>query len=91
MTWKLEFSKKADKQLSKLDPGTARVIAAWLMKYIDGCDDPCTHGKGLMANRTGQWRYRIGDYRALCEIRDSDLVVIAIEMGHRRSAYHVLR
>lgn len=79
MKWSLEFSKKADKQLAKLDPGIARVIVAWLMKNVDGCDDPRTHGKGLTANRTGQWRYRIGDYRVLCEIRDDDLVVVAIE------------
>lgn len=85
--WRLEFSKRADKQLSKLNPGVARVIVAWLVKNIDGCDDPRAHGKGLTANRSGQWRYRIGDYRVLCEIRDSDLVVIAIEVGHRSTVY----
>lgn len=85
--WHLEFSKRADKQLSKMDPGTRRVIVAWLLKNIDGCADPRAHGKGLTANRSGQWRYRIGDYRVLCEIRDNDLVVLAIEIGHRRDVY----
>lgn len=87
MTWCLEFSKRADKQLSKMDPGVRRVIVAWLLKHVDGCEDPRAHGKGLTANLSGKWRYRIGDYRVLCEIRDNDLVVLAIEVGHRREAY----
>ena len=87
MTWCLEFSKRADKQLSKMDPGVRRVIVAWLLKHVDGCEDPRAHGKGLTANLSGKRRYRIGDYRVLCEIRDNDLVVLAIEVGHRREAY----
>ena len=85
--WRLEFSKRADKQLSKMDPGARRIVVAWLLKNIDGCADPRAHGKGLVANRSGQWRYRVGDYRVLCEIRDNDLVVLAIEIGHRRDIY----
>lgn len=85
--WSLEFSKRADKQLSKMDPGIRRVIVAWLLKNIDGCDDPRKHGKSLTGNHSGKWRYRVGNYRILCEIRDDDLVVLAIEIGHRREVY----
>lgn len=85
--WRLEFSKRADKQLSKMDPGVRRVIIAWLLKNIDGCIDPRAHGKGLTANRSGKWRYRVGDYRVLCEIRDDELIVLAIEIGYRRDIY----
>lgn len=85
--WRLEFSKRADKQLSKIDPGVRRVIVSWLLKNIDGCDDPHAHGKGLASNLSGKWRYRVGDYRILCEIHDKELVVLAIEVGHRRSIY----
>ncbi|NGM17442.1 type II toxin-antitoxin system RelE/ParE family toxin [Eggerthellaceae bacterium zg-893] len=85
--WHLQFSKKADKQLSKMDPGVRRVIVAWLLKNVDGCEDPRAHGKGLTANKSGKWRYRVGDYRVLCEIRDRQLVVLAIEIGHRREIY----
>lgn len=85
--WSLKFSKRADKQLSKMDPGVRRIIVAWLLKNIDGCEDPRAHGKGLTGNRSGQWRYRVGDYRILCEIRDNDLVVLALEVGHRREVY----
>lgn len=70
-----------------MDPGVRRIIVAWLLKNVDGCEDPRAHGKGLTANRSGEWRYRVGDYRILCEIRDEELVVLALEVGHRRSVY----
>lgn len=85
--WQLRFSKRADKQLSKMNPGVRRVILAWLLKNIDGCSDPRAHGKGLTANRSGKWRYRVGDYRILCEIKDDELIVLAIEIGHRSDIY----
>ncbi|WP_293694403.1 type II toxin-antitoxin system RelE/ParE family toxin [uncultured Agrococcus sp.] len=85
--WRLLYSLRADKQLSKLDPGVGRVIVAWLNKNIDGCDNPRSQGKSLAAGLSGKWRYRVGDYRVLCEIRDTELVVLAIEVGHRRDIY----
>jgi mRNA interferase RelE/StbE len=85
--WRLLFSAKAEKQLAKMDKGVSRVIVSWLLKNINGCDDPRSYGKGLTADFRGKWRYRIGDYRVLCEIRDHDLVVIAIEIGHRGKIY----
>ncbi len=50
-------------------------------------DDPRKFGKGLTANRSGQWRYRIGKYRVLVEIEDNQMVVIAIQVGHRKNVY----
>lgn len=85
--WRLVFSKRAEKQLSKMDAGMRRIIVAWLLKNVDGCDDPRAHGKGLTGNLSGAWRYRIGDYRVLCDIRDDELVVLALEIGHRREVY----
>lgn len=85
--WHLVFSKKADKQLAKMDVGVCRIIVAWLLKNIDGCDNPRIHGKGLTGNLSGAWRYRVGDYRILCEIREQELVVLALEIGHRREVY----
>lgn len=87
MMWRLLYSRRADRQLAKLDPGVRRVIVAWLAKNIDGCSDPRAHGKGLTADLSGKWRYRIGDYRVLCEIRDHDLVILALEVGHRSRIY----
>lgn len=87
MKWHLAFSKRADKQLAKMDAGVRRIVVSWLMKNIEGCENPRVHGKGLTGNHSGEWRYRIGDYRVLCEIKDNELIVLALEIGHRRSVY----
>lgn len=87
MKWRLVFSKRADKQLAKMDAGVRRIIVSWLMKNIEDCENPRAHGKGLTGNHSGGWRYRIGDYRVLCEIKDNELIVLALEIGHRRSVY----
>ena len=87
MAYSLVFSKEADKQVSKLDPGVRRVILKWLEKNVDGSTDPRIHGKALSANRVGQWRYRIGDYRAICLIEDDRLVVLCITVAHLRDVY----
>ena len=87
MKWRLVFSKRADKQLAKMDAGVRRIIVSWLMINIEDCENPRALGKGLTGNHSGEWRYRIGDYRVLCEIKDNELIVLALEIGHRRSVY----
>jgi mRNA interferase RelE/StbE len=85
--WQLDFSDKADKQLSKMDNGTRRIIVSWLLKHIDGCANPRAYGKGLTSNHSGDWCYRIGNYRVLCEIQDGNLVVLAFNIDHRSKVY----
>ena len=87
MTWKLEYSSKARKQLLKLDPTQRAIILSWMDKNISGCDDPRVYGKGLTSDHSGEWRYRIGDYRVLCEIQDSKLIVLAFNIAHRNKVY----
>lgn len=87
MTYRLEFSKDAMKQLGKMDQHQAQLITQWLYANIDGIEDPRTKGKGLEANLSGLWRYRIGNYRVISVIEDDQLVVLAISVGHRRDVY----
>jgi mRNA interferase RelE/StbE len=78
---------KADKQLSKLDKSNARILIVWLNKNIDGCENPRLWGKALSGSHADKWRYRVGDYRILVDIQDEELVVLALEVGHRREVY----
>ena len=87
MRFKVAFSEKALKQLKKIDKYTASLITGWLRKNIQGCFDPRQHGKALTANRNVQWRYRVGDYRIIAEIKDEEVIVLVIEVGHRREIY----
>lgn len=45
------------------------------------------YSKALKGNLTGQWRYRIGDYRIIAEIYNDELVIMIINVGHRCEIY----
>ncbi len=85
--YKLAYSKNAIKQFSKLDRQTQILLQKWLKKNIENCENPRLHGKPLTADRSGQWRYRIGKYRVITEIIDQKLIVLVLEIGHRREVY----
>jgi mRNA interferase RelE/StbE len=87
MTWTLRYSAKVDKQLTKLDKGKARILVAWLNKHIDACENPRAWGKALSGSHAGKWRYRVGQYRVLVDMQDKELVVLALEIGHRSGIY----
>lgn len=87
MTYHVEFSKQALKDLKKLDKQTSALILGWIRKNLEGCTDPRVHGKGLTANRSGEWRYRVGDYRLLAEIQDGKLIILMLTVGHRSEVY----
>lgn len=87
MAYLVEFTKSALRDIKKLDKGTSALILGWIRKNLEGCSDPRIHGKGLTANRSGQWRYRVGDYRIIADIDDSRIVVVVVRIGHRRDIY----
>lgn len=87
MTYKIVTTDKFDKAFKKLDRQTQRIIKAWIDKNLMGCENPRIHGKGLTASRSGQWRYRVGNYRILADIRDDEIVLVLIDVGHRSRIY----
>lgn len=87
MSYRVETTERFDREFKKLDRYTQRMIKSWIMKHLSGCEDPRATGKGLTSNRSGQWRYRIGDYRLICDIQDDKLVILALTVGHRREVY----
>ena len=87
MNYHVEFTEGARRELKKLDRYTATMILGWIRKNLEGCTDPRQHGKGLTANRSGEWRYRIGDYRLLAEIQDNKILILILHIGHRSEIY----
>lgn len=83
----LKYSERAIKQLKKLDKGTQKLILTWVGKNLENCDNPRIKGKGLTANRSGEWRYRVGNYRIICDIRDEELIILALSIARRRNIY----
>ena len=88
MSYRVLFSAKAKKQLKKFDKHTNALIIGWIEKNLQGCDNPRSKGKGLTANKSGEWRYRIGDYRLIAEIQDDKIVILIVSVGHRREVYN---
>jgi len=83
MSYHVEYSDTALKQLKKTDRFDAQLITSWIGKNLEGCSDPRIHDKGLTANRSGEWRYRIGNYHALCIIEDDRLLLRPLPLGER--------
>ena len=87
MTWTIEYTRTAETQLRKLDRQVARRILDYLDDKIAPLENPRTRGKGLSGSLGELWRYRIGDYRVLCEIQDNVMRILVVEAGHRRQIY----
>lgn len=87
MKYSVNYSARAVKELRKLDRQTRALILSWIEKNLVDCENPRAHGKGLTANRSGQWRYRVGDYRIIAEIIDSEIVILVLSVGHRSVIY----
>lgn len=87
MAYELIYDKKAQKQIDKLDNTSRTLILKWMDKNVDGSEDPRSHGKPLKGDKSEYWRYRIEDYRVLCIIRDTELIVLAVEVGKRSGIY----
>jgi mRNA interferase RelE/StbE len=85
--WKLDFTPKALRQLRKLPPHIRGRIITKLESDVLGHGDPRAVGEAMIGNWTGFWRYRIGDYRAVCRIEDEVVTVFVIEVGHRSQVY----
>ncbi|MBQ2763009.1 MAG: type II toxin-antitoxin system RelE/ParE family toxin [Candidatus Methanomethylophilaceae archaeon] len=87
MGYRVELSKRAQKDLDKFDGTIVRMILKWLKKNIDNSDDPRIHEKALKGNLAGYWRYRVGSYRIICTIEDDRLIVQVITINNRRNVY----
>ena len=87
MNWVYRFDERALKELKKLGRQTQRDIIAYLDERVAGNADPRRFGKRLKGELFGLWRYRVGDYRILCQIKDGELLVLVVGVGHRKDVY----
>jgi mRNA interferase RelE/StbE len=87
LAWTIDYSKSARNQLKKLDKPIARRILDFLDNRVAKHDDPRTLGKALTGSLGTLWRYRIGDYRIICEIQHSTVRILVVHVGHSREVY----
>ena len=87
MKWKIEFEKNAVKELKKIDRQTAKRLLNFLTR-IEKMEDPRSIGEALKGSSLNAfWKYRVGDYRLICEIRDTTILIIVVKVGHRKDVY----
>lgn len=86
-SYDVRFERDAAKTLKKMDPHQSKIIMGWIKKNLVGTTEPRQHGKALSHNHASKWRYRVGDYRLISHINDSKIVILVLEIGHRRDIY----
>lgn len=87
MAWTVEYDRRVLKDLKRLDRQAQQTILDFFDDRIAPADDLRVFGKPLTASFAGLWRYRIGDYRAICRIEAQRLVVLVVRVGHRSTVY----
>ena len=88
MTWAINYTESALRQLKKLDKSIALRVLDYMDERVATLDDPRTLGKNLVGTKLGvYWRYRVGDIRVICSIQDGEMCVLVVELGNRREVY----
>ena len=87
MQYKVDYAKSAIKNLKSLDRPVRQMILNWIERNLIDCSNPRQHGKALVGNHSGEWRYRVGDYRIIADILDDKIVILVLNVGHRKEVY----
>jgi mRNA interferase RelE/StbE len=85
--WQVNWDERALKELKKIDKQSQKDIIHYLKTRIATEDSPRRFGKALSGNKAGLWRYRVKDYRLICNIEDNHLVVLVLRASHRKNVY----
>jgi mRNA interferase RelE/StbE len=87
LVWTIEITRTAEKQIKKLDRSTQESIVRFLRQRLKRAENPRQWGKPLHGDKRGLWRYRVGDYRLICDIQDERITVLVLELAHRKDVY----
>ena len=87
MSWTVEYTETALAQLRKLDKRTARRIVDYMDDRVAALDDPRSLGKALTGPLGKLWRYRVGNYRVICDIQHGVLGILVVRVGSRDKVY----
>lgn len=86
MAWTIKYTETSRRQLKKLDRPVALRVLDYMDERIETLEDPRSQGKILAGPKLGSyWRYRVGDVRVICDVQDQVLLILVIEIGHRRN------
>ena len=88
MVWRIEFDRRAKRELDRVDPQNARRILAFFHERVAHLDDPRSLGEALRGQKLGAyWKYRVGDFRVIADIHDASIRILVVRIGNRREGY----
>lgn len=88
MAYQIELSTEVVRQLQSFDPQHAKRITKFLQDRVAKLDNPRSIGQALHGSRLGEfWKYRVGDYRLICKLEDDRMLVLVLQIGHRKEIY----
>jgi mRNA interferase RelE/StbE len=88
LAWQIELSETAEKQLAKLDKPVAKRLLSFMRERLASLDDPRSIGQALRGSELGEfWKYRVGDWRLVCQIKDAKILITVVRLGNRREVY----
>jgi len=88
LAWQIEFDPGALKDLRKIDKPIQVRLLGFLRSRLSTLDDPRSIGEALSGQRLGSyWKYRVGDWRIICDIQDQRIVVRVLRIGNRREIF----
>lgn len=87
LNWQILVSETAAKQIERLDKPIQTRILKYLKERLLNTKNPRSFGKGLTGDKAGLWRYRVGDYRIICQVKDETVTILVLEVGHRKNIY----
>ena len=91
MDWMIRYTDDAERDLRRLDRQTSRRIVDYMAQRVIASGNPRGRGHPMKWRRRGQWRYRVGDYRVLCDIHDKIVTVEVVAVDHRSRIYRRFR
>lgn len=91
MTYQVRWTKSARKDLKSIPKKQRLILVSWVRDHLEGCENPrgLPHGKKLQGTKDG-WRFRIGSYRVIAQIKNEELVIHIVRAGHRQGVYQAL-
>jgi mRNA interferase RelE/StbE len=87
LVWTIELTRAAERQIKKLDAPAQKSIVRFLRERLKSAENPRQWGKPLQGDKRGLWRYRVGDFRLICDIQDDRITVLVLEVAHRKDVY----
>jgi mRNA interferase RelE/StbE len=88
LAWAIKYTETSQRQLKKLDKSIALRVLDFMDERVAQLEDPRSQGKNLIGSKLGSyWRYRVGDVRVICDIKDEVVTILVVVIGHRREVY----